>query len=132
MAIVSFYPTLCKAVAELSDQRRSSTGSLSSFAGIEKLDLSQKAQIVLEMRNRKTGLNIHDRKYRLRTYKQSFIGSEAVSWMMERVDVPSREEAVRFLQELLEDNIIGHVGEKNEFIDGSFFYRLRSEEGDSQ
>ena len=40
------------------------------------------------------GIEIKNRKYKLKTYKHCFIGSEAVQWLVDHHWARSREEAV--------------------------------------
>eukprot|EP01119_Soliformovum_irregulare_P009438 TRINITY_DN2275_c0_g1_i3.p1 TRINITY_DN2275_c0_g1~~TRINITY_DN2275_c0_g1_i3.p1 ORF type:complete len:1283 (+),score=361.19 TRINITY_DN2275_c0_g1_i3:3701-7549(+) len=104
----------------------SSEYSSLAASGDYSIDPSQKSHILAAMRDKESGFSIADRKYRLKTYKQCFIGSDAVSWVLNRVSVTSREDAVKFLQNLLDEGVIEHAaGDKKEFIDGSYFYRLK-------
>ena len=51
---------------------------------------------------------ISDRKYHLHSYKQCFVGSEFVDWLVEEGDVKDRDEATKFGKKLLKANIIRH------------------------
>ena len=51
---------------------------------------------------------ISDRKYHLHTYKQCFVGSEFVSWLVEEGDVKDRSEAVEFGKKLVKSSVIRH------------------------
>lgn len=83
-------------------------------------------QLVAAMRN-VGGLHIKERPFRLKTYQQCFVGSEAVDWMVSYLDV-SREEAVQIGQRLINENWIHHVVDDQEFQDEYFFYRFRWDE----
>jgi Domain found in Dishevelled, Egl-10, and Pleckstrin (DEP) len=69
------------------------------------------------------GVKIKDRRYRLRTYSQCFVGSEAVDWMRDRFRI-SRAEALQLGQRLMDAKHIHHVVDGHEFKDGYFFYRF--------
>jgi hypothetical protein len=69
------------------------------------------------------GVKIKDRRYRLRTYSQCFVGSEAVDWMRDRFLI-SRAEAIQLGQRLMDAKHIHHVVDDHEFKDGYFFYRF--------
>lgn len=53
------------------------------------------------------------------------VGSEAVDWLVKCTNIKNREEAVRLGQDMIDTNVIERVAEKNEFIDGNFFYRFK-------
>jgi hypothetical protein len=69
------------------------------------------------------GVKIKDRRYRLRTYSQCFVGSEAVDWIRDRFLI-SRAEAIQLGQRLMDAKHIHHVVDDHEFKDGYFFYRF--------
>ena len=73
------------------------------------------------------GIEIQDRRYRLTTYKQCFIASEAIEWMKKRY-ILSKSEAIRLGQELIDLKIIHHVTDDHDFKDGYFFYRFYTDE----
>jgi uncharacterized protein YlxW (UPF0749 family) len=72
------------------------------------------------------GVTIQDRTFRLKTYAQCFVGSEAVDWLVNYLRV-SRADAVRVGQRLLSENWIRHVVNEQTFQDDYFFYRFQSE-----
>jgi len=43
--------------------------------------------IVAEMRDPKRGISVSNRNYFLRTYKSCFVATEAVDWIMARLDI---------------------------------------------
>lgn len=87
------------------------------------VDLSQ---LVAAMRN-VGGVQIKEREFRLKTYSQCFIGSEAVDWMVSYLDI-SRREAVQIGQRLIDEDWIHHVVDDQDFEDEYFFYRFRLDE----
>jgi hypothetical protein len=82
-------------------------------------------EVVLAMRNSVGGLDIRTRRHLLKSYKHCFIGSEAVTWMVENLALASRDEAVQLGQELLFNNYIQHVSDDHDFRDKNMFYRFR-------
>eukprot|EP01113_Clastostelium_recurvatum_P024750 TRINITY_DN2956_c0_g3_i1.p1 TRINITY_DN2956_c0_g3~~TRINITY_DN2956_c0_g3_i1.p1 ORF type:complete len:1621 (+),score=302.44 TRINITY_DN2956_c0_g3_i1:34-4896(+) len=67
---------------------------------------------------------VKERKRSLRSYKQCFVGSEAVDVVMKRAKVQSRSEAVAIMQSLLQKGRVRHVGDKPQFSDSSSLYRF--------
>ena len=76
------------------------------------------------------GLDIRDRVFHLRTYRECFVGSEAVDWIAQTRDV-SREQAVVIGQRLLALGHISHVADEHDFEDANLFYRLAPPADDS-
>lgn len=68
-------------------------------------------------------LAIRDRPYRLQTYAECFVGSEAVSWMSRRWH-RSAAEAVAIGQALGSLGLLVHVTHDHPFLDDHLFYRL--------
>ncbi|EGD75428.1 glutathione peroxidase [Salpingoeca rosetta] len=66
---------------------------------------------------------IDDRTYHLQTYRQCFVASDAVSYMVENGKAESREAAVGQLQHLVEGNLIHHVTFDHTFSDAKLFFR---------
>ncbi len=69
------------------------------------------------------GLEITDRWYQLKLYRNCFVGSEAVKWLMQSQGI-SRELAIRTGQRLIERDIIHHVVDDIGFDDEYLFYRF--------
>lgn len=69
------------------------------------------------------GLDISDRRYRLRVYPDCFVGSEAVDWLVQTQDL-SRVQAVQVGRRLVRRNIIRHVLDDQNFADEYYFYRF--------
>ncbi len=69
------------------------------------------------------GLDIRDRRWRLRTYPNCFLGREAVDWIVERQRV-GRAEAVRMGQRLVALGLMSHVVGEHDFEDADLFYVL--------
>ena len=71
-----------------------------------------------------SNLAIEDRKYRLRTFKQCFIGFEAAKTMEDMGLVCNRRHAELLGNQLLNYGIILHVTHAHPFLNEFFFYRL--------
>ncbi|KAJ3288894.1 vacuolar membrane-associated protein iml1 [Borealophlyctis nickersoniae] len=72
------------------------------------------------------GVTFMDRRWHFRTYEKVFVGSECVDWMVRTLsDINTREEAVDFGNELLEQGFFEHANRKHRFLDGHYFYRLK-------
>eukprot|EP00471_Norrisiella_sphaerica_P003241 CAMPEP_0184488724 /NCGR_PEP_ID=MMETSP0113_2-20130426/13106_1 /TAXON_ID=91329 /ORGANISM="Norrisiella sphaerica, Strain BC52" /LENGTH=897 /DNA_ID=CAMNT_0026871691 /DNA_START=146 /DNA_END=2837 /DNA_ORIENTATION=+ len=70
--------------------------------------------------------NVMERKlkYRLRTFKNAFIGEKAVSFMVGRRLAESRGDAVKLGNMLLMEGLIKHVTEDHVFKDEYLFYKV--------
>jgi hypothetical protein len=76
----------------------------------------------------KKGVKIEDRKYRLTTYKQCFVGSEAVDFMVSSGMAESRGDAVQLGKTLASDfHLFEHVTRDHEFDDDFKFYHFIGE-----
>lgn len=75
------------------------------------------------------GIEIKDRRYRLRTFSNCFVGNEAINWLMQ-YQKATREEAIRIGQILVEKSIFHHVADEHTFEDGYLFYRFYEDEMD--
>lgn len=94
-----------------------------SRAHSEELDL---AAIERTMRS-PMGVPIADRTYLGTAYPRSFVGSEAVEWLMKRHRL-SRGEAEDVGQSLIELGVMHHVVDEHGFVDEGYFYRFREDE----
>ncbi len=79
-------------------------------------------EVVARMRSQQ-GISIKARRYRLVSYSKCFVGSEAVGWMIENLNL-SMEQAVRLGQRLIDEKFIHHVTDEHPFINDFFFYRF--------
>eukprot|EP01104_Vermistella_antarctica_P011653 TRINITY_DN3278_c0_g1_i1.p1 TRINITY_DN3278_c0_g1~~TRINITY_DN3278_c0_g1_i1.p1 ORF type:complete len:492 (+),score=79.16 TRINITY_DN3278_c0_g1_i1:187-1662(+) len=76
---------------------------------------------VEEVRDENTGFIVKDRKYHLKKYRNCFVGSEAVDWIVNRVDV-KRKEAVEIGIHLQRAGVFVHVCDDHVFKDESLFF----------
>jgi len=71
---------------------------------------------------------VRDRKYRFKTYRDSFLGSEAVTLLMKSFNIAKREDAQVVGQLVMDAGVFSHVVDNEAFEDGFFFYRFNSPE----
>lgn len=69
---------------------------------------------------------VRDRRWRLRQFKACFIGSEAVTWLVEQLRL-SRTEAVALGQQCQDLGLFRHVLAEQAFADAEYFYRFRAD-----
>lgn len=74
------------------------------------------------------GIVIKDRRHRLKLHPECFVGSEAVTWLMQEQGM-SWQQAIHFGQQLIEQGLIHHVLDQHPFKDGHYFYRFYEDEG---
>lgn len=84
------------------------------------------AALVEQMRG-VDGLSISERRFRLAVYPNSFVGSEAVEWIM-KTQKATREAAIKLGQRLVELGIFHHVSDEHPFKDEYLFYRFYEDE----
>ena len=73
------------------------------------------------------GVEVKSRSHHFKTYKNAFIGSEAVTWLSETLQL-TREEAVEVGQELQARGFYRHVGKSQPFADRSLLYSCSKQE----
>eukprot|EP01132_Coremiostelium_polycephalum_P009876 gene9876-12114_t len=76
------------------------------------------------------GIKMVDKKYRLRTYKKCWVGSEGIDWLLQNVEINTREEALNIGQAMMDLKLIKPV-EKTQFADGFHYYRLKEDNNTS-
>lgn len=71
---------------------------------------------------------VQDRKYRLKTYKQCFVGAEAVDYLIESGVATSRDDAVQVGRALQKNLFLfEHVTRDHDFADDGLYYRFMEE-----
>jgi hypothetical protein len=75
----------------------------------------------------KSNVKLLDRSYRLKTYKQCFVGSEAVDYLVQSGATATREDAVLLGNAFIEMHLIEHVLRDHAFKDEYLFYRFIGE-----
>ena len=76
------------------------------------------------------GVSIKDRRFQFKLFKNVFLGSEAVEWLMinERA---TKEEAILMGELMLKQGIIHHIFDEHNFKDEPLFYRFYNDEVES-
>jgi hypothetical protein len=104
------------------------TGDAVAFAPDADGDASEVDRDALLARMRgEGGVAIADRRHLLTVYPRCFVGSEAVDWLVEQLDL-TRAEAVALGERLVECGDVRHVLDEHGFRDGRFFYRFVGED----
>ncbi|KZO99195.1 hypothetical protein CALVIDRAFT_495430 [Calocera viscosa TUFC12733] len=86
------------------------------------------SSIARAMRDPEVGLVIEDHKWHSNVHKDSFSGSDLVTFLLrEYRDVSTREEATKWGNKLMEDGLIEHCRSYHVFLDGHYYYRLTGE-----
>lgn len=86
--------------------------------------------VYARMRDPSSGFQVVDRRWRLLSYSKCFVGSEAVSWMVEILGL-TRPDAVRTGQHLMDAGIIHHVTHSEPFSDNYYFFRFQEDDESS-
>ena len=79
--------------------------------------------LVKKMTDEKKGVEIADRNYRFKVYKNCFIGKEAVTWLCNNLNV-TRPEAVKIGNQLFDKKYFRHVVNDHAFKDKYLYYRF--------
>eukprot|EP01134_Creolimax_fragrantissima_P000158 CFRG0158T1 len=72
------------------------------------------------------GVEVNDRRYLLKTYKQVFVGNEAVDTIVKIANV-TRAEAVKLGKEMYKQGVFSHVCGDHDFKDSFLFYRFKED-----
>ena len=86
-------------------------------------------QLAVEMYSEQ-GVEIKTRRHKLKLYPRSFLGNEAVDWIVKKVKV-SRGDAIALGQKMLDKEIFHHVTNEHSFKDEPLFYRFNEDKGKS-
>lgn len=77
------------------------------------------------------GVAFLDRRWHLMLHRHCILGSDLVTWLVERFDdLDTREQAVAYGSRLLEQGVLKHVTSRHGFLDGHYFYYMRGEEAE--
>eukprot|EP00177_Eucheuma_denticulatum_P006081 GFKZ01011089.1.p1 GENE.GFKZ01011089.1~~GFKZ01011089.1.p1 ORF type:complete len:628 (-),score=83.36 GFKZ01011089.1:402-2285(-) len=79
------------------------------------------------MRDPSNGLKLADRRWRLISYTKCFVGSEAVQWMVDNLDLDTSA-AVATGQRLMDAGVIHHVTHSEPFSNQYYFYRFQEDD----
>jgi Protein kinase domain/Domain found in Dishevelled, Egl-10, and Pleckstrin (DEP) len=114
-----FYQYTGKAKEALSQRRR----SLNASVKIENL-----VDVLNAVTDPVSGVLIKDRKWRLKTYKQCFVASELVDWMMNNLRMRTRGEAIELANRFVANGSIRHVVQAQPVRDEYLFFRVTNKE----
>lgn len=92
--------------------------SSDSFASDRDLDLDSLVD------NFRRNVPIKDRRFRLTTYKDTFVGAEAVQWLVTSGTAENREDAVKLGLLMQEAGLIEHCVRDHDFKDEDLFYKF--------
>ena len=70
------------------------------------------------------GLDIKDRRYRLKIYKSCFCGSHCVAWLLENQIAKTEKQAIEIGNQLVDKGIICHVTKDHRFENKNYFYKF--------
>jgi hypothetical protein len=88
------------------------------------ISLSSLAQII----QGEKGVRMMDRRWHWRLHYNCFIGFEFTTWLLQNIrDIDTREQAVKFGNELIEHGLFQHVEKRHNFRDGNYFYQVCAE-----
>eukprot|EP00884_Botryococcus_braunii_P007757 jgi/Botrbrau1/16983/Bobra.49_2s0043.2 len=71
------------------------------------------------------GIEIKDRVYRLKTYRNCFIGHEAIDWLVSQGHSVDSASAVRLGQQMVQAGLVHHVTDDHSLENKYLFYRFR-------
>lgn len=110
-------------------KRTSSTDPEShrSFMSLAIRNIADFSRTYEAMRDTRTGIPVADRRYRLKLYPRSFVGSEAVLWMVKNLRL-SQMAAIVLGQEMINAGVFHHVCHAHTFKDEYLFYRWEEDE----
>ena len=74
--------------------------------------------------NFRENVSLEDRKFRLKTYKQVFVGTDAVDYLIKSGAATSRQDAVELGKALHQLKVFEHVHREHGFKDDHLFYRM--------
>lgn len=80
----------------------------------------------------RAGVEVRDRRYLLRTYRECFVGSDACRWLVEQGHVQNRADAQTLGNLMRKAGLLHHVVRDHEFKDEYLFYRFSVDEDHGQ
>mmetsp|Transcript_18783 Transcript_18783/g.46136 ORF Transcript_18783/g.46136 Transcript_18783/m.46136 type:complete len:670 (-) Transcript_18783:37-2046(-) len=76
----------------------------------------------------RAGVSVQDRKFRATKYKQCFVGSEAVQWLVSSGAAANESDAVNIGNAMMNAGVFHHVLRDHPFKDEMLFYRFVADE----
>lgn len=82
------------------------------------------AELAAELRGPK-GVKLTDRRWHWKVHNNCFRGVELVNWLLDNFgDISTRDDAVAYGNELMNEGLFVHVENRHKFLDGHYFYRI--------
>jgi len=78
----------------------------------------------------KSMVEVRDRSYMLRMYRNCFVGSDAVDILVKKGLVTNRRDAVKLCQMMLSEGVFHHVLREHQFEDAKLFYQFTEGHGE--
>eukprot|EP00958_Prasinococcus_capsulatus_P015433 scaffold1643_cov390-Prasinococcus_capsulatus_cf.AAC.12 len=75
----------------------------------------------------RTGVETKDREYRLRTYKDCFLGSDAVMWLLKNTEARTVRHAIHLGNKLIAQGFFHHVVHEHLLENKKLFYRFNTD-----
>lgn len=92
----------------------------------QRLDRSSGMTKIAQAMQGESGIEIKNRRWHLKLYYNCFHGEEFTNWLMRNVqNMPTRDEAVEFGNQLMKEGLFEHVNGRHGFKDGTYFYSIR-------
>ena len=101
----------------------SATSEIGKLRALSQIDI---ALVAKQMRGQTKGIDgveVKDRRFHFKLYPQCFVGAEAVDWLIATQQV-ARPVAAKIGLKLVEEGLIRHVVDDQDFRDGNYFYRF--------
>ena len=94
----------------------------------QKLDQQSSMSMIAQAMQGNTGIDIKSRRWHLRLHPNCFHGEEFTNWLLHNVkSISTREEAVEFGNQLMEEGLFEHVNGRHGFKDGNYFYSMKQQ-----
>lgn len=100
------------------------------YLSIAKANIPDFVDLMERMRDAKHGIRVENRRYRLKSYENCFIASQAVTWIAKHLGC-SREEAVDTGQKMVRASVFHHVCREHDFKDEYLFFRWHDDEAEN-
>jgi len=98
------------------------------FGGVG-ASMSEKLRVL--GKNMRAELTIEDRHYHFKTYKNSFLGSDAIAWLIAHNHAHNPSEAIQIGNLMISEHIFHHVHDAHTLENDALFYRFYADEDKS-
>lgn len=91
------------------------------------LDRTSSIATIIDSMTGQRGVKMKDRFWR-KQFNNCFVASQFVDWLIRTFkDINTRDEAIDFGNELMDNDVIEHCTRKHRFMDGLYFFRLKED-----